>query len=47
MIWEQLMNSVGLGVFHVDETNANDEDMSFEQPSDPQQQQQVVRCRQM
>uniref|UniRef100_A0A915PH76 Uncharacterized protein n=1 Tax=Meloidogyne floridensis TaxID=298350 RepID=A0A915PH76_9BILA len=44
MIWEQLINSVGMGIFNVDENNQSDDD---ENVNNNQQQQQVIHCRQM
>jgi len=43
MIWEQLINSVGMGIFNVDENNQSDDDENVNN----NQQQQVIHCRQM
>ncbi|CAK5008573.1 unnamed protein product [Meloidogyne enterolobii] len=42
MIWEQLINSVGMGIFNVDENNQSDDDENVNN-----NQQQVIHCRQM
>jgi hypothetical protein len=50
LVWEQLLNSVGLGIFRVDSTQEqNDEEMMEEEmeTDDDEGAPHVIRCRQM
>jgi hypothetical protein len=48
LVWEQLLNSVGLGIFRVDSTQEqNDEEMMEEEVETEEGTPHVIRCRQM